>query len=83
MLHELTIDMITCKQVTSAATEILDEPSTLWRRILFRLHLTICKSCRQYFKQFQVVVGAAQRMPKPDEPSDEEIEAIVKRLKSS
>ena len=73
--------MMSCKQVCDSASEIVDGDLGAWQRLQIRYHLLICRYCRRYIRQFNLMVGALGRTPtSEDVPSDSEIDAIVARL---
>lgn len=43
--------MLTCKEVANLVSFQLDQPPPLMTRLKIRLHLGLCKGCRQYKKQ--------------------------------
>ncbi len=51
--------MKSCKQVTEALDRIIDGDVTSWQRLLFALHLAVCRNCERYFRQYKAVRDAA------------------------
>ncbi len=43
--------MLTCKEVTHLISESLDRELPLHKRLGVRVHLSLCKFCRQYRRQ--------------------------------
>jgi predicted anti-sigma-YlaC factor YlaD len=74
--------MITCKQVTEAASTYLDEPRSLPQRLGFQLHLLMCHRCRRFVRQLKIAVGASQTLNTPTTPDDDAIEATLSRIKT-
>ncbi len=74
--------MITCKDVSDTASDYLEGPTTLLQRFSLRLHLIMCVKCRRYFRQLKLASGVAEKISAPFEPSDEEIESLVQKLKA-
>ena len=74
--------MITCKQVTDAASTYLDEPRSLPGRLAFQLHLVLCHRCRRFVRQLKIAVGASQTLNAPTTPDEDAIEATLSRIKS-
>ena len=72
--------MLTCKDVSDAASDYLEGPTTFVQRFSFRLHLTMCKHCRRYITQLRLSIDVAQKISQPSKPTDEEIEALVEKL---
>lgn len=73
--------MLTCKNVCENSTELIERKSGLWARFMFRVHLMMCKHCRRFVRQLEATMGVTRRVDQADEPSDEEIDRIVERLK--
>ena len=76
--------MITCRQICNHATDALEGPTTPVQRFLLRFHLLICKHCRRYYEQFRITIGVASLVLGEElrEPTDQEIDALVERLKN-
>ncbi len=75
--------MLTCKDVTTEAHELLEGNPSFIKRLRMRFHLLICKNCRIYTDQLWLTLQALRNkefLPEA-EPSDEEIDAIVAKLK--
>ncbi|MEX2660682.1 MAG: zf-HC2 domain-containing protein [Vicinamibacterales bacterium] len=55
--------MLNCKEITQRASDFLD--GTLpWRdRLEVRLHLMMCRFCREYLRQMNLVVRTLRRLP--------------------
>ena len=75
--------MITCKDVSDSASDYLDSPTTFLQRLGFRFHLIMCVHCRRYVRQLSLTSGVAKQLYPVNEPTDEEIERLVEKLKSS
>ena len=75
--------MITCKDISDTASDYLEGPTTLLQRLHPRLHLTICTHCSPYVKQLKLSSDVAKKISGPPEPTDEEIEALIKKLQQS
>ena len=73
--------MVTCKQVSDSASDVLDGPTTFSQRLSLRLHLLMCKHCRRYVRQIQLVSGVARALARPPEPSEQEIEELIDKLR--
>jgi predicted anti-sigma-YlaC factor YlaD len=60
--------MLNCREITERASDFIDA-SLPWRvRIEVRLHLMMCRICREYVRQMTLVVGALGRLRGPDGP---------------
>jgi predicted anti-sigma-YlaC factor YlaD len=62
--------MLSCREITERASDLLD--GTLpWRvRVEMRLHLMMCRFCREYVRQMALLVRTLRRLP-PEEPPPE------------
>lgn len=74
--------MMTCKDVTEHASDLLDGKMGHWERIKLRLHLLICTGCARFVAQMRAtrdLTRAAAGEPRdPEEGSH--IDAILARL---
>lgn len=77
--------MLTCKQVSETATDYLEGPNRFWQSLSFRFHLLMCVNCRRYINQLRLTVLTVQQSfkqdPLPTEPTDEDVETLVQKLK--
>ena len=55
--------MLTCQQMTKLMTEVLEGslPWMDWAR--FRMHVGICRHCREYLRQIKLSVATLGRLP--------------------
>jgi anti-sigma factor ChrR (cupin superfamily) len=74
--------MLGCQQLTELSTEYLEGSLPFWRRMQIRVHLGICKHCRNYLAQVRSTIHALQRLPRA-EPSDAMRTALLERFRSS
>ena len=72
--------MLTCKQVSDTASDLLEGPTTLTQRIKLRLHVMICKYCRRYLEQLRLSMGVVSKSGSAPAPSKEDIETLVSKL---
>jgi predicted anti-sigma-YlaC factor YlaD len=66
--------MLTCRQMTELITDYLEGRLPWMDRARFRLHIGMCKNCREYLKQMKLsvaVLGAMPVEPVPDEVMEE------------
>lgn len=47
--------MLTCKQVTRIVSQAQERPLSFMERLKLRLHLMMCKGCRNYNKQMSFI----------------------------
>jgi len=72
--------LLTCKQVSDTASDLLEGPTTLSQDIRLRLHLMICIHCRRYLKQLRLSTGVVSKSGSAPAPSKEDIETLVSKL---
>lgn len=75
--------MLTCKNFTEEAHELLEGNPSFFKRLRMRFHLLICKNCRIYTNQLWLTLQTLRNksfMPE-EAPTDAEIDAIIARLK--
>lgn len=53
--------LLTCKEVTRLASDIMEQNISLRRRIEYKLHLMICSLCMRYVKQLQTMREVAHQ----------------------
>ena len=62
--------MLTCREVTQSVTDYLDNALGLGLRMGVRLHLMMCKNCRQHVEKMRQMLDGLERLP-PDEEAPE------------
>jgi predicted anti-sigma-YlaC factor YlaD len=60
--------MLKCREVSERASDFLDGSVTFRVRLQMRLHLMMCRFCREYVRQMALVVRTVRRLPQ-DEPA--------------
>lgn len=73
--------MLACREVTELVTDYVEGRLSTWDRIRFRLHVSMCRHCREYVREMRTVTrlaGAAAAEP----PSPEVEAALVERFRS-
>jgi anti-sigma factor ChrR (cupin superfamily) len=60
--------MLNCREITERASDFLDGTLPWHVRLQVRLHLTMCRFCREYVRQLSLVVRSLRHLP-PHEPS--------------
>jgi len=79
---------LNCKGASRLQSEALDHPLSLSQRLGLRIHLLLCKWCRRYGKQINLLHSAARDHPEqltepvPQKLSAEARERIKKRLQT-
>ena len=56
--------MLNCREVSERASDFLDATLPVRVRLQVRLHLLMCRICREYVRQMALVVGALRRLPR-------------------
>ncbi len=74
--------MLTCQEVTERASDFVD--ATLpWRaRLHVRMHLLMCRFCREYVRQMALLARTLRRLPPPQEPSAELKSDLLTRFRA-
>ena len=68
--------MLNCRETTERASDFLDAALPWHVRLQVRLHLMMCRFCREYVRQMALVVRTLQRLP-PQRPSAGMNEALL------
>jgi predicted anti-sigma-YlaC factor YlaD len=71
--------MLTCRQMTELITDYLEGRLPWMDRARFRLHVGMCKNCREYLKQMKLSVAVLGAMPVEPVP-DDVMEALLARF---
>lgn len=84
MLHKPENAMLSCKDISENATNHLEGELSFSTRLQLRMHLLICKACRQFMRQFQTTVETARKLGDTEQsrlqPTDAEIDALAAKL---
>jgi hypothetical protein len=62
--------MLSCKQASQLISQSLDKPLTLRERFALKLHLCICKYCKWFSQQVQILRTAVKQMADAIENDD-------------
>ena len=62
--------MLDCKQTSQLISQSLDRSLTLRERFALRLHLLICKYCKQFSQHIQTIRVALKQMTSSIESND-------------
>jgi len=66
--------MLNCRQITERASDFVDAKLPWHARLQVRMHLMMCRFCREYIRQMALVAGALRKLPAQEatpEPSKE------------
>ncbi|MBI1731508.1 MAG: zf-HC2 domain-containing protein [Gammaproteobacteria bacterium] len=55
--------MLSCKETSAWANDLIDGVLPWRRRIGLRLHLFLCEHCRRYYRQLSAVAVALRGLP--------------------
>jgi predicted anti-sigma-YlaC factor YlaD len=62
--------MLNCREITERASDFLDATLPWHVRLQVRLHVMMCRFCREYIRQMALVARTLRRLPGQD-PSPE------------
>ena len=62
--------MLDCKQTSQLISQSLDRSLTLRERFALRLHLLVCKYCKQFSQHLQTIRVALKQMTNSIESND-------------
>lgn len=71
--------MLTCRQMTTLITDYLEGRLPWMERARFRMHVGMCKDCREYLRQMKLSVAVLGSMP-PEPIPDEVMESLLARF---
>lgn len=69
--------MINCRQAAEQLSENLDEPMVGFARLKLKLHLLLCKYCRNYGKQMLITTQTIKLHHSKAQPSQQLTQALV------
>lgn len=69
--------MLNCREVSERASDFLDATLPLRVRLQMRLHLLMCRICREYVRQMALVVGTLRRLPRNQPPAELQTELLA------
>lgn len=72
--------MPTCREVTELVTDYVEGRLGPWDRLRFRLHVSMCRHCREYVRQMRTVTRLAGTQA-PEPPSPEVEAALLERFR--
>ena len=62
--------MLTCTQITELVTDYLEGRMPFGKRVMFRLHVGMCRHCREYLRQARLTIATLGKMPETPMPQD-------------
>lgn len=72
--------MMTCKKLTELITDYLEGRLSLWDRVMFQVHVGMCRHCREYLRQMKTTIKILGSLPSEGPPPDV-AEALMVRFK--
>lgn len=73
--------MLKCRDVAEGASSYIDGEISWWRRLQFKLHLSMCRHCQRYVDQMAAMVNLLRASPK-EPPAPEVLESVVEHFRS-
>jgi len=72
--------MLNCREITERASDFIDAALPWHVRLEVRLHLMMCRLCREYVRQLALVVRTLRRLPSPEvaPPVNQELLALFR-----
>ncbi|MEO9820398.1 MAG: zf-HC2 domain-containing protein [Paracoccaceae bacterium] len=72
--------MITCREFEAFIVDYLDGALTSKERLLFEVHLKVCRECREYLAAYKASMLVAQQGLSADQDFEEELSAVPEDL---
>jgi hypothetical protein len=75
--------MLSCKEVATRASALIDGELGMWQALQMRLHLAMCKGCQRFIDQMRTTRDLTETVPVTDAPAgtdDDGIDAILSQL---
>ena len=69
--------MLNCREVSERVSDFLDATLPLSVRLQMRLHLLMCRMCREYVRQMALVVSTLRRLPRDEPPAELKAELLT------
>ena len=68
--------MLTCREMTEVITDYLERRLPLRKRLLFQMHIGMCRHCRAYLRQMKLTVRSLGKLAPPPIPEDVKAELL-------
>jgi hypothetical protein len=75
--------MLSCRDVTEQATDAEEGALPPLRRLLFRLHVLVCRHCRAYLRQMRQVRALLRTLGEAVDPAAGATPALAPSLRSA
>lgn len=69
--------MLNCRDVTERASDFLDAAVPFRVGLQVRLHLLMCRFCREYVRQMELVVRVLRQLPRDEPPAQRQTELMA------
>jgi predicted anti-sigma-YlaC factor YlaD len=69
--------MLNCREITERASDFLDGALPWPVRLQVRLHLMMCRFCREYVRQLSLVVRSLRQLPRVAASPDTQRELLT------
>lgn len=73
--------MLNCREITERASDFLDGGLPWQMRLEVRLHLMMCRFCREYLRQMALVARTLRRLSSPP-PAPERNEELLRLFRA-
>jgi len=57
--------MLSCRELSDRASDLLEGRVRQRERVAARMHLLMCRFCREYFRQLRVTIATIRRVRPP------------------
>ena len=72
--------MLKCKDIVDQASDYLDHEMPFGRRMQYRMHLFICRHCRNFSRQFDASVAMLKRLPTRQQKHRAGIDSVKQKI---
>jgi hypothetical protein len=73
--------MLRCRDVVRFGDHYLSGDLRGWRRLLFRLHLMLCRDCRRYIRHLVTTRSVSAALPPGHAVAEAELDAVMRQLR--
>jgi len=74
--------VLSCRDVTEQASDYLDQAMPFWARMMFRLHLGMCRHCQELVRQLELTTAALGSGAFAPAPADGPDDALLAAFQS-
>lgn len=68
--------MLTCREMTELITDYLERKLPFGKRMLFQMHIGMCRHWRAYLRQMRLTFRSLGKLPPPAMPADVKVELL-------